>query len=91
MGSLLVLIGPAMVIAGLLSNNGAALAALIFSGLVFGIPSVVYGYRVFRGTVDPTFGPGTEPYVLGLEHLVAAGIARLRSRSDNTGRSSKSS
>jgi hypothetical protein len=79
-GSLLVDIGPALLIAGALTflRGGNGIGA-IAAGVMVIVPSEIYGYRVFRGTVDPTFGPGSEYLVQGLEHTVASIISRLRS------------
>ncbi len=81
-GSLLVDIGPALLIAGVLTflQGGNGLGA-IAAGVMVIVPSEIYGYRIFRGTVDPTFGPSTELLVQGIEHSVASLIRRLRSGS----------
>ena len=39
--------------------------------------SVIYGYRFVRGELDASFGPGTEPYVRGLELWIADRFPRL--------------
>lgn len=78
-GSLLVDVGPALLIAGVLTflRGGNGIGAIAF-GVMLIVPSEIYGYRVFRGTVDPTFGPASEYLVQGLEHFVASWIRRLR-------------
>lgn len=78
-GALLLLIGPVVVLWGLLSG-GSAGVALVFTGVVFGIPSVIYGYKFVRGEADASFGPGTEPYVRGLELWIGDRFPRLVGR-----------
>jgi hypothetical protein len=75
-GAVLLLIGPVVVLWGVLSGGSAGFA-LVFTGLVFGVPSVIYGYRIFRGEADASFGPGTEPYVRGLELWIGERFPRL--------------
>jgi len=75
-GAVLLLIGPLIVVRGLLVGGSAGFA-LIFTGLVFGVPSVIYGYRFVRGKADASFGPGTEPYVRGLELWIGNRFPRL--------------